>query len=165
MLCVNWTSNYKIQQYVIILVFIHIFTDESYRLSSISWVRPGKESIVKYQEEIYAFEEKPKENDNHDEDPVSAEKGKEKDEKDEDLPIKEGEEKLVPIDELMSPSKDAEDNNRSTLHSQTNHSSLLDMVENAAKYYKSAISSDETREASEDKKHDSLELEEMVYSF
>ena len=124
-----------------------------------------EESIVKYQEEIYAFEEKPKENDNHDEDPVSSEQGKEKDEKDEDLPIKEGEEKLVPIDELMSPSKDAEDNNRSTLHSQTNHSSLLDMVENAAKYYKSAISSDETREASEDKKHDSLELEETVYSF
>ena len=122
-----------------------------------------EDSIAKYQEEIYAFEEKLKENDDHDEDLVSAEKGKEKDEKDEDLPTNEGNEKLVPIDELMSPLKDAEDNIMSTLHGQKNHSSLLDMVENAAKYYKSAVPSDETREASEDKKHDSLELEEMVY--
>ena len=118
-----------------------------------------EESIVKYQEEIFAFEEKLKVNFDKDEDLVPAEEGTEKDE---DLPTKDGEEKLVPIDELLSPLKDAEDNNSSALLGNKNHSSLLAMVENAAKYYKSSSSSEETGEPSEEKKNDSLELEEMV---
>ena len=105
-----------------------------------------EEEIVKYREEIYAFERKLKE----------------KGDKIEDLvPTKEGEKtselRYDPVEELLSPIKPAENysNASQTTLNKTNHSALLTLVEDAAKFYKSSISSDATGETSEEKKSES----------
>lgn len=102
-----------------------------------------EEEIVKYQEEIYAFERKLKE----------------KGDKLEDLvPTKEGEKasELVhdPVEELLSPVKPAENYSidSQTIFAKTNHSSLLTLVEDAANFYKSSISSEATGDTSKEKK-------------
>ena len=101
-----------------------------------------EEEIVKYQEEIYAFERKLKEKGDTFEDLVPTKEGE-----------KTSELRHDPVDELLSPVKPAENNSidSQTIFDKTNHSSLLTLVEDAAKFYKSSISSDETGEPSKEK--------------